>query len=392
MLFLPIQGIPSPQPHYISASPFHQKDGSVQNIAEIHVIDNLLFVLSFRVGYEKSLVNISSLNFQIRKFPMNYPRKDLDKILLDHSVWVLSKGRSGNLANLKNSGLDGANLEMANLPFAEMQSASLKGAYLQGANFRKANLMQAKLSGARLDGADFEGANLSEADLRFSVCAGANFTDANLKGSDFVGSNLEHVNFKGADLRGANFKNAKLLFVDMREANLDNANFEGANLNEANFEGANLKGVNFEKTIYQISELSGAIYSGSTANGLKLLETGFTDLDLNNLITKSGEPVKTTKEDLSVDSIAINQDVIEAAFRELIDKIKSHINDDQIKTICAEQYGIDSIDKIDFEQGNIVTYGDHVSIKLDFKISHTISLLIDRKGNHRIVPSSHDTI
>jgi hypothetical protein len=88
-----------------------------------------------------------------------------------------------------------------------------------------------------------------------------------------------------------------------------------------------------------------------------------------------------------VESISINQDMIEAAFRELIDKIKSNINDDQVKAICKEQYGIDKIDKIDFDHGNIVTHEDQVSIKLDFKISHTLSLLIDRKGNC-IIPSS----
>ena len=320
---------------------------------------------------------------------MNYPGKDLDKILLEHSIWVLSKRRSGKLADLKDSGLDGANLEMANLPFAEMQSASLKGAYLQGANFRKANLMQAKLSGAKLDGADFEGANLSGADLRFTVCAGTNFSDANLKDSNFVGAKLENVNFNGADLRGANFKNAKLSFVDMREANLDNANFEGTNLNEANFEGVYLKGVNFEKTIYQIEAFDGPIFSDQIINGQQLPETGFTDHDFNNLISKSRVPVKTKKEKSSVDSIAINQDMIEAAFRELIDKVKLNIKDDQVRAIYKERYGIDNIDRIDFEQGDIVTHEDQVSIRLNFKISHTVSLLIDRKGNC-IIPSSHN--
>jgi uncharacterized protein YjbI with pentapeptide repeats len=322
---------------------------------------------------------------------MIYPRKDLDKILLDHSVWVLSKGRSGKLADFRNNSLDGVNLEMANLPFAEMQSASLKGAYLQGANFRKAKLMQAKLTGARLDGADFEEANLPGADLRFSVCTGANFTGANLRRSNFVGAKLEYANFNGADLRGANFKNTNLSFVDLREANLENVNFEETNLDEAKFEGANLKGVNFEKTIYQKSEFSGAIFSDPIINGLKVNETGFTELDFKNLISKSGTPVKTKKEHLSVDSIAINQDMIEVAFRELIDKIKSNITDDQLKAICVEHYGIDNIDRIDFERGNIVTHGDQISIKLDFKISHTLSILIDRKGNLNI-PSAGKTV
>jgi uncharacterized protein YjbI with pentapeptide repeats len=247
--------------------------------------------------------------------------------------------------------------------------------------------MQATLSSARLDGADFEGATLSGADLRFSVCTGANFTDANLYGGNFVGATLEDANFNGADLREANFKNANLSFADMRGANLENVNFEGTNLDEVKFEGANLKGANFEKTIYQKSDFSGAIFSDPIINGLNLNETGFTEHDFKSLISKSGTPVKTKKEDLSVDSIAINQDMIEAAFRELIDKIKSKINDDQVKAICKEQYGIDKIERIDFDHGNIVTHGDQVSIRLDFIITHTLALLIDRKGNC-IIPSS----
>ena len=38
-------------------------------------------------------------------------------------------------------------------------------------------------------------------------------------------------------------------------------------------------------------------------------------------------------------------------------------------------------DKIDFENGDIVTHNDRVAFKLDFKISYKLSLLIDRKGN-----------
>ena len=90
-----------------------------------------------------------------------------------------------------------------------------------------------------------------------------------------------------------------------------------------------------------------------------------------------------------MDSIAIDQAMIEEAFRELINKIRSSINDDQVKAICREQHGIEKIDRIDFEHGNLVNYEDQVSIKLNFKISHTLSLLIDRRGNC-IIPSSSD--
>ena len=64
---------------------------------------------------------------------MIFHEKKLKKIMTDHSNWILTKGRSGKLADLMKGNLDGANLEMANLPLAELQLASLKGAFLQGA-------------------------------------------------------------------------------------------------------------------------------------------------------------------------------------------------------------------------------------------------------------------
>jgi uncharacterized protein YjbI with pentapeptide repeats len=185
----------------------------------------------------------------------------------------------------------------------------------------------------------------------------------------------------GADLRGVNFKNARLSSADMREAKLGNVNFEGADLYEANFEGAYLKGVNLEKARFQKTDLKGAIFSDSQVNGLKFAETEFTDFDLNALIKNSVIKAKTKKEDLSVDSITIDQDMLAGAFRELIDKIRSNINDDQLKAICKAHQGVESIENIDFAKGDIVTHNDQVAIKLDFKISYIMSLLIDRRGN-----------
>jgi hypothetical protein len=116
------------------------------------LFDSLKFivVLSIEFGYvTSSKQSCGTLKFPNLENAMIYPAKDLNKVLLDHSVWVLSRGRSGKLADFRGCDLDGANLEMANLPFAEMQSASLKGACLQGANFRKAQLTEVQLFGVQ---------------------------------------------------------------------------------------------------------------------------------------------------------------------------------------------------------------------------------------------------
>ena len=320
---------------------------------------------------------------------MIYRGKDLDKILFDHSVWILSKGRSGTLANLEGSSLNGVNLEMANLPLARMKSVSLKGAYLQGANFRKSRLNQAQLSGARLDGADCEGADLAGADLSFTQCAGTNFAAADLGGSNFAGAKLTEVNFRGTDLRGVNFKNARLSFIDMREARLENVSFEGADLYEANFEGAYLKGINLEQARYEKADFKGAIFSDHMADNIELADREFTELDLENLIKESGVKVKSEREDLSMESITINQDLLAGAFRELIDKVKSNLSDEQVKSICKAQQGVEAIENIAFAQGDIVTHNGQVAVKLDFRISYLLSLLIDRRGNC-IIPSAEN--
>jgi hypothetical protein len=82
-----------------------------------------------------------------------------------------------------------------------------------------------------------------------------------------------------------------------------------------------------------------------------------------------------------VDLAAVNPDTIEKAIGDLIDKVKSNVQLDQIKALCKNQYGLEKIDNINITQGDIVTHDGEVAFKLDFKISYNLSLLLDRKGN-----------
>ena len=81
-----------------------------------------------------------------------------------------------------------------------------------------------------------------------------------------------------------------------------------------------------------------------------------------------------------MDLNAVNPGMIEKAVSDLIEKVKSNIQLDQVKAICKHQPDIEKIDKIDFEHGDIVTHNGQVAFKLDFKISYNLSLLLDRKG------------
>ncbi|MDH3956111.1 MAG: pentapeptide repeat-containing protein [Desulfobacteraceae bacterium] len=315
---------------------------------------------------------------------------NLKKILNNHSNWILSLGKTGILADFNGSNLDEANLEMANLPFAKFHLASLKNANLSGVNFRQAELLHVKLSNAKLDGADLEGANIAEGDFSFSKCTGANFCDANLEGANFEGANLVNANFTRAILRGAKFEGADLSFSEIVDANLEGANFKGAKLEATNFGGTNLDKANFEETslkVLNIDEylqkpnLRGNIISDSLTKETTISAPLIKNNKSEKADKDSTSDTKSSKEDLVVKLAAVNQDTIEKAIGDLIDKIKSNVQLDQVKTLCRHQHGLERIDKIDISRGDIVTHNGQLAFKLDFKISYNLCLLLDRKGN-----------
>lgn len=90
-------------------------------------------------------------------------RKELDKILDNHRLWLLTNGEKGERANLSEADLSGADLSGADLSRANLSMANLREADLSWANLSRANLSRADLSWANLREAD-----LSRADLDYS--------------------------------------------------------------------------------------------------------------------------------------------------------------------------------------------------------------------------------
>ena len=80
-------------------------------------------------------------------------------------------------------------------------------------------------------------------------------------------------------------------------------------------------------------------------------------------------------------TITVGEHVIGDSIRELIEKIKSNIDLEQVRAVCKEQHGIETVENIDFEKRDIVNYKGKIAFKLDLKISFDLSILIDRKGN-----------
>ena len=80
-------------------------------------------------------------------------------------------------------------------------------------------------------------------------------------------------------------------------------------------------------------------------------------------------------------TITFGEHVISDSIRELIEKIKSNIDLEQVRAVCKEQHGIATVENIELKEGDIVTYQDQVAFKLDFDIRFVLPVMIDRRGD-----------
>ena len=74
-----------------------------------------------------------------------FTRKELDKILDNHKLWLSSNGEKGERADLRYANLHYANLSSADLRYADLRSADLSSADLSSADLRYADLRSANL-------------------------------------------------------------------------------------------------------------------------------------------------------------------------------------------------------------------------------------------------------
>jgi uncharacterized protein YjbI with pentapeptide repeats len=299
----------------------------------------------------------------------------LKEKISDHKDWLLSQGKMGNLANLEDWNLDDFNFEYEDLSFAKLRRASLK---------------KANLSGAKLIGADLRGAKISGADLSYSECEGANFANAILEDVNLEGANLRKTNFTKAILRCAKFKGSDISSSKMIDAYIAGADFKDAKIEATNFEGANIEDAIFDKTLPKAlnkkKHLTKLISKDHTISKPVLkkttsIESGIKNQKSDKAMLNEAFKIKSAKKDLFMDLGAIKPAMIEEAIIDLMQKLKSNIKFDQVKAICKHQHFIETIDKIDFKNGDIVTHGGQVVFKLDFNVTYNLSLFLDRNGN-----------
>ncbi|MDI9894725.1 pentapeptide repeat-containing protein [Rhodococcus sp. IEGM 1381] len=147
---------------------------------------------------------------------------------------------AGQIIDLTNSDLGGADLSDADLVGVYLTGSDLAGAALGGANLTHAFLDNVNLTHAFLEDANLTDADLLSADLDRAHLVGADLTYANLAGADLTNANLTNANLTNANLIGADLINANLTRANLTRANLTRANVAGANLTGAKLNGTRL--------------------------------------------------------------------------------------------------------------------------------------------------------
>ena len=172
-------------------------------------------------------------------------QEELDMILKNHKLWLVTCGMKGERANLRYTDLRGFNLTKVNLSHAGLTGSDLTAANLCSANLRYANLSGADLYCADLKYADLKYANLSAANLECSNLSCSNLSCADLRVVDLPNANLSCANLICACLTGADLRGADLHGADLTGADLSAANLSGA---DADLRVADLWLVNLQNT------------------------------------------------------------------------------------------------------------------------------------------------
>ncbi|MFZ5448580.1 MAG: pentapeptide repeat-containing protein [Thermodesulfobacteriota bacterium] len=176
---------------------------------------------------------------------------DLDWILQEHALWITSKGREGEPANLEGADLRRVELDKANLSRVSLRKANLSGAFMTEANLSGAWLHEANLSGVDLFMANLSGAKIDKANLSRARLSSANLNRAYLRDAD-----LSQARLNGANLSRANLYNSNLSGADLFMANLDGALLDWADLSRAKLKKANLSKAWFEPRPGSVSDVS----------------------------------------------------------------------------------------------------------------------------------------
>ena len=138
--------------------------------------------------------------------------ENINKLLEDHHLWVISKGEQGKQADL--SGMDLMGINVKNL---HLKGIIMSDANLSESNFNCVNLSGAKLNNTNLTGSQLNGVNLNNADLTGANLSGANLASALVEmGTKYLPqSGLIYTDLINADMTGANLAKAILASANL---------------------------------------------------------------------------------------------------------------------------------------------------------------------------------
>jgi hypothetical protein len=79
--------------------------------------------------------------------------------------------------------------------------------------------------------------------------------------------------------------------------------------------------------------------------------------------------------------VSIDDKVMQSVMSGVADQMKSKIDLNQVKKICKKQYGIETIDGIEYKDANVVVIENKVACKLYLEVRFPMSILISAKEN-----------
>ena len=89
-------------------------------------------------------------------------------------------------------------------------------------------------------------------------------------------------------------------------------------------------------------------------------------------------------------NVSMDTHTVKEAKRELINQLKSKINQSDIEAVCREQYGIESIEACECVDGDIIIDNNQVAYRLNFEVRFPLSILINNGENNAIALSDKD--
>jgi hypothetical protein len=89
-------------------------------------------------------------------------------------------------------------------------------------------------------------------------------------------------------------------------------------------------------------------------------------------------------------NVSIDTQTVEEVKRELINKLKSKIQQTHIETVCREKYDIESIEGYECTDGDLVIENNQVVFKLDYEVRFPVSILINIGENNDTKSSEDD--